>query len=372
MRADLVVVGGGPVGLATAIHARLRGLSAVVLEARQPPLDKACGEGLMPAGVAALAAMGVRLPDGAGQPFVGIRYLDGDVVAEGRFAAGEGRGVRRTVLSSALRARADALGATLLDGTSMLRFEASERATRVDTTAGPLEAGLLVGADGLRSRVRREAGLEARSPWAAPRHGLRRHFGLPPWTDRVEVHWADGVEAYVTPVACDEVGVALLWRGGSARYEDLLARFPALEARLKGATVRSTVRGAGRFHQRVRRRFAPGVALVGDAAGYLDAITGEGLTLGFLSADALAACVAAGRPLAEYERAFRDHSTTLFRMTRLLLLVAALPPLRRRVIRTLARRPDLFDRFLAITAGQAPLRALGVGGALGLARGLVG
>jgi hypothetical protein len=82
--------------------------------------------------------------------------------------------------------------------------------------------------------------------------------------------------------------------------------------------------------------------------------------------------VAAGRPLAEYEHVFRERSATLFRMTRLLLVVAALPPLRRRVIRALARRPDLFERFLAITAGQAPLRTLGVDGALGLARGLVG
>jgi flavin-dependent dehydrogenase len=200
---------------------------------------------------------------------------------------------------------------------------------------------------------------------------MRRHFGLAPWSGCVEVHWADGAEAYVTPVAPDEVGVALLWRGGSARYDALLARFPALAARLAGAPVRSTVRGAGRFEQRVRRRFAPGVALVGDAAGYLDAITGEGLTLGFLCAEALVDVVAEGRPLADYERAFRARSATLFRMTRLLLLVGALPGLRRRVVWTLARRPDLFDRLLAVTAGQAPLRALGVGGALGLARGLV-
>jgi flavin-dependent dehydrogenase len=313
----------------------------------------------MPEGVAALAAMGVRLPDGAGRPFVGVRYLDGDVVAEGRFAAGEGRGVRRTLLSSALRARAQELGATLLDGTTLLRFTAGTGGARAETTAGPLEAGLLVGADGLRSRVRRSAGLEARAPFAAPRSGLRRHFAVAPWTDFVEVHWVDGVEAYVTPVARDEVGVALLWRGGSARYEDLLARFPALAARLAGAPATSGVRGAGRFHQRVRRRCAPGVALVGDAAG-------------FLSAEALVDTLAAGRPLAAYERAFRERSATLFRMTRLLLVVAGLPPLRRRVIRALARRPDLFDRFLAITAGQAPLRALGVDGALGLARGLVG
>lgn len=372
MRADLVVVGGGPVGLATAIHARLRDLSVVVLEARRPPLDKACGEGLMPEGVDALAAMGVRLPPGASLPFAGIRYVDGDVVAEGRFARGEGLGVRRTVLSRALRARAEALGATLLDGTPMQRFSRASGGVRVETPAGDFETPLLVGADGLHSRVRREVGLERRAPFAPPRHGLRRHFGVVPWSGCVEVHWVDGVEAYVTPVARDEVGVALLWRGRSARYEELLARFPALTARLAGAGARSRVRGAGGFHQRVRRRYAERVALVGDAAGYLDAITGEGLTIGFRCAEALASVVAEGRPLADYERAFRERSASLFRMTRLLLLVAAVPPLRRRVVRTLAARPDLFDRFLAITAGQAPLRALGVGGALSLARGLVG
>jgi len=369
VRADLAVVGGGPVGLAVAIHARLRGLSAVVLEARRPPLDKACGEGLMPPGVAALAAMGVPLPES--RPFAGIRYVDGPVVAEGRFAEGEGRGIRRTALSAALRERARSLGAELLDGASMLRFAADARGARVESTAGVVEARLLVGADGLRSRVRRAAGLEAPPGRGAPRLGLRRHFSVMPWSGLVEVHWADGAEAYVTPVAADEVGVALLWRGGAARYDELLARFPALAERLGGAPARSGVRGAGPFLQRVRRRHAPGLALVGDAAGYVDPSTGEGLALGFRCAADLAEIVAAGRPLAGYEVAFRAHAAALFRATRLLLLAGAIPPLRRRFVRALARRPERFDRLLAITAGQAPLRALGVGGALDLARGLV-
>ena len=372
MRADVLVAGGGPVGVATAIHARLRGLSVVVLEARHAPLDKACGEGLMPEGVASLARMGVRLPDGVGHPFLGVRYVDGDVVAEGRFGAGEGRGVRRTALSAALRARASELGATLLERTALRGFARAGDAMRVRTSAGPLEARLLVGADGLRSFVRRAAGLEGRPSRVAPRQGLRRHYALAPWSDLVEVHWAQGVEAYVTPVARDEVGVALLWRGTAARYDELLARLPALAAKLAGVPVSSSVRGGGRFHQRVRARTAPGLALVGDAAGYVDPLTGEGLSLGFACAEALVETVVAGRPLASYERFWHARSAALFRMTRLLLLVAAWPALRHRVVRTLAARPELFDRFLAITAGQAPLRALGVDGALGLARGLVG
>jgi 2-polyprenyl-6-methoxyphenol hydroxylase-like FAD-dependent oxidoreductase len=369
---DLLVVGAGPVGLATAIRARLRGLEVAVIEARRaPPLDKACGEGLMPEGVAALARMGVRLPERAGAPFSGIRYVDGAVVAEGCFTSGHGLGVRRTALSAALLERAREVGAEIHFATPMRTWSRSAEGIRAETPKGAFRARLLVGADGARSRVRAEAGLEGRPPRGPGRYGLRRHFGVTPGSGRVEVHWAEGAEAYVTPVSPDEVGVALLWRGGRARYEDLLGRFPALAARLAGARPRSSVRGAGPFHQRVTRRFAPGVALVGDAAGYLDAISGEGLTLGFRCAEALVDVVAAGQPLAAYERAYRELSATIWRMTRLLLAVAALPALRRRVIRTLAARPELFDRFLAITAGQAPLRSLGVGGALRLARGLV-
>jgi flavin-dependent dehydrogenase len=370
--ADLVVVGAGPIGLATAIQARLRGLSAVVLEARRPPLDKACGEGLMPEGVALLGAMGVRIADEASAPFVGIRYVDGGIVAEGRFAAGHGCGLRRTALANALLARARELGADVRFGTRVRDWRRKPDGVRVVCSEGVVAGRLLVAADGLRSRIRREAGLERRAAHGGARHGLRRHFAVSPWSSFVEVHWTDGAEAYVTPVAPDEVGIAFLWRGGPLPYEYLLGRFPALAARVARAEERSTVRGAGRLHQRVVRRFADRVALVGDAAGYLDAISGEGLTLGFRCAEALAEIAAEGRPLADYERAYRERSATVWRMTRLLLLLAAAPPLRRRVIRTLADRPDLFDRFLAITAGQAPIRSLGVRGALGMARGLVG
>ena len=151
---------------------------------------------------------------------------------------------------------------------------------------------------------------------------------------------------------------------------DDATRVIAGDSRWQGRT--SEARCAPAASSSAARRFAPGVMLVGDAAGYLDAISGEGLTLGFRCAEALAEVLAAGQPLAAYERAYRERSATIWHMTRLLLLVAALPRLRRRVIRTLAARPDLFDRFLAITAGQARLaRFLGVGGALHLARGLV-
>src|SRR5689334_11014644 len=101
--ADVLVVGGGPGGLATALHARRHGLSVIVAEPRDGPIDKACGEGLMPGGLAELTALGV---DPAGMPFRGIAYLSERQRAEARFRTGPGRGVRRTTLHAALEARA--------------------------------------------------------------------------------------------------------------------------------------------------------------------------------------------------------------------------------------------------------------------------
>ena len=371
MSTDLVVAGAGPIGLAVAIGARLRGLDAIVVERRTPPLDKACGEGVMPLGVAELAELGVRVAPERCAPFAGIRFVDGETIACGRFAEGEGLGIRRTALSDALLARALELGVELRFGEAVTGWElrGSGRVT-VATSESELDAHLLIGADGLHSAIRRRAGL-AGGPPRRVRHGMRRHFRVSPGAPFVEVHWIDGAEAYVTPVGRDEIGVALLWSGEAAGYDRLLARFPRLVARLAGAAPTSRVDGAARFEQRVWRRWAPGVALVGDAAGYLDALTGEGITLGLRCARALVDVAARGAPLAEYERAYHSLSRTYYRLTALLLEVGARPWLRRRVVRALARSPDLFDRFLAANAGQSPLRALGPRGALELAVGLV-
>ena len=368
-RCDLAIVGGGPVGLGVAIRAAQRGLSAVVLDVRPLPRDKACGEGIMPLGVAELHALGIALAPGAGMPFRGIRYLDGETRAQGRFPDGEGLGLRRTLLVGLLAERARELGAELRDGCRVAGWERAGDGIRVATSEGALEARLLVGADGLRSRVRRQAGLVA-APGRG-RFGLRRHFRVSSPPDFVEVHWGEGVEAYVTPVARDEIGVALLHRGARGDFAQLADGIPSLRARLAGASPSSSVRGAGPFHQRARRRFADRIALVGDAAGYLDPLTGEGVSLGLRSAAALVDVVASGQPLVRYEQAWRRLSARYFQLTRLVLLLAAAPALRRRAVRSLARHPELFDRFLAMAEGGASLHSLGLGGALRLLRGLV-
>ncbi len=357
---EIISVGAGPAGLATAIAARLAGLGVTVVERSSPAIDKACGEGLMPDALAHLGDLGVRLDPRGMRPFHGIRYLDGEAVADGRFPGVHGAGVRRTRLHAALVARAEEVGVDLEWKTRVTALARSGGEIRgVETTAGPFEARFIVGADGLHSRLRRWAGLAGR-PERRKRFGVRRHYAAEPWADVVEVYWADHCEAYVTPVADDEVGVALLWSGRKAGFDDLLGLFPALEERLGNAPPTSRDRGAGPLRQRVRRVTRGRLALVGDAAGYVDAITGEGLALALHQAPVLVEAMRRG-DLGFYARRHRGLGRWANGLTELLLWVEARPWLRRRVIRALARDPTLFARILAVHSGAEPVRRLGLG-----------
>ncbi|MEU1532930.1 NAD(P)/FAD-dependent oxidoreductase [Streptomyces fagopyri] len=328
---DVLVGGGGPAGLAAAIHAALAGLEAVVVEPRTAPVDKACGEGVMPGGVAALRALGVEV---TGRELRGIRYLDGDARAEATFRGRGGLGIRRTTLHSALHRRALGLGVRILPGKV---GEVRQSADRV--TAAGVTARWLIAADGLHSPVRRALGLELPGR-PNGRYGLRRHFHVAPWTDFVEVHWSRYGEAYVTPVGDDLVGVAVLSRG-RRRYEDHLAGFPALTASLRGPGA-TEVRGAGPLSQAVRRRVAGRVLLVGDAAGYLDALTGEGIALGLAGAGAAVRCLAAGRPDA-YERAWVRLTRRHRLLTGALLAAGRRPGTARFIVPAASRMPRVFS-----------------------------
>lgn len=347
---DFVVVGGGPAGLAVAMEAVRAGASALVVERGRGAVDKACGEGLMPAGVAALQRLGVAPPAWGTHPFRGIRYIDGEVVAEAHFVDGTGLGVRRLALSEAMEARADALGVERWAGTEALGWRETASGVELDTSRGIVSGRWLVGADGLHSRVRREAGFGV-TTGPGRRLGIRRHFAVRPWADVVEVWWGDGVEAYVTPVGPEQVGVAFLWSGGKGDYETFLGRFPALAARL--GPVDSALRGAGPFDVRVATRHRGRVLLAGDAGGYVDAITGEGISLALHAAPALVAAALAGRPEAWTTAADALHARHV-RFTRLLLTTTRRPWLRRRIIRALRRFPAGFEAFLAYNSGAWP------------------
>ncbi|HXJ82218.1 MAG TPA: NAD(P)/FAD-dependent oxidoreductase [Candidatus Methylomirabilis sp.] len=353
-RIDYAIVGGGPAGLAVAIFAQLAGRRAVVLEKRRGPVDKACGEGVMPPGVAWLGRMGVEVGRQGAHPFRGIRYVDGDVVAEADFVEGPGLGVRRTVLSSAMQARAAELGADLRPECEVRAFSADADRVILETTRGRIESRWLVGADGLHGQVRQRAGFQA-VVGPQRRFGVRRHFRLPPWSDFVEVHWTDDAEAYVTPVGPDLVGVALLWsaRGGRpGDWDALLARFSGLRARLGAAATcpETTARGAGPFSVRVEPIARGRMALVGDAGGYLDAITGEGLSLAFATAAALVVATS-GDDASAYPRAWARLRRRHIAFTRVVLWVASHPACRHHVLRALSRSPEAFRALLALNTG---------------------
>ncbi|MBW8803002.1 MAG: NAD(P)/FAD-dependent oxidoreductase [Catenulisporales bacterium] len=330
---DVLVVGGGPIGLAVAVHAASAGLAVLVAEPRPGPVDKACGEGLMPPALAALRALGVEPP---GRELRGICYRDSGHCVEAEFRDGTGRGVRRTVLHEALADRAAAAGVEVV----------AERVTEFCQYPDHVEAlgfktRYLVAADGLHSMVRRACGLDP--PGARrPRFGLRQHFGTAPWSDFVEVHWGRESEAYVTPVDDGLVGVAILGPPGGGFAERLRA-FPELRDRLGAAQAAGPVRGAGPLRQAVRRRVAGRgrILLVGDASGYVDALTGEGISVGLAQARVLAACLAADRP-GSYERAWRQVSRRSNLLTAALLAARRNPVAGGRIVSAAEALPRVF------------------------------
>jgi flavin-dependent dehydrogenase len=326
---DVVVAGGGPVGLAAAIEARLAGLTVAVVEPRAGVIDKACGEGLMPGAVPLLARLGV---DPEGMPLRGVSYNTPSRRADHLFRTGAGRGVRRTTLHTALIDRAAELGVERVAGrVESLAQDAS------GVTVNGLRAGWLLGADGLHSTVRRLVGLERGSPKRRRRFGITRHFELEPWTDLIEIHWADRAELYVTPLAPRLVGLSML-SGPRIDFDQTISGIPALASRLAGLASSTGLKGAGPFRQRAARPSCGRVMLVGDASGYVDAITGEGLRLGFEQARLAVSRVIDGT---DYDRAWA-RTTRDFRVLTSRLVLAATSPLRPGIVPLAAALPGLY------------------------------
>jgi flavin-dependent dehydrogenase len=161
------------------------------------------------------------------------------------------------------------------------------------------------------------------------------------------VHWGRREQLYITPVGENEVNVALLTSHRGRRVCDALPDFPEIAWRVRNAAATSTARGAVTRTRTLRQVVRGNVAVLGDASGSVDAITGEGLLSAFRQAHALADALAEGKPEC-YAAAHRRIAKNPRRMARLLLLLDRHPQLQRRFIALLARQPETFAALLRV------------------------
>ncbi|MBJ7595602.1 MAG: FAD-dependent monooxygenase [Candidatus Dormibacteraeota bacterium] len=373
-QAGAVVIGAGPSGAATALVLSRAGHHVTVLDRAHFPRDKACGEGLMPSGVAVLRRLGLLdAVLATGTPRIrGVSYTHGDgtPTAYAPFpmpidgGEGWGLGVRRTVFDTILiEALRREPRLTLREGvraSGVLRG-ASGRITGVSTEEGPVWAKAVIAADGLHSPMRAAAG------WAVAtsgegRYGMAGHWKLDVRAlDRIAVSFGDREEWYQCPVGSDLLLVSTLAGrariGVTARNYQAAAR--AAVPALRGAELVGGTLAAGQFRQRARTVAADGMFLVGDAAGYGDPTTGEGIGIGLLLGQRLGGHVAAllsgevDRKSAEV-RYRRDHAEIWrnpSRVTALALMMARHPRLSRRAVARAVDRPHALGALLGINCG---------------------
>jgi len=346
IRCDALIVGGGPAGLAAAIALRQKGLDVLVADALRPPIDKACGEGLMPDAQKDLAALGIAIEGQEDASFEGIAFLSQRHQAMAHFECGSGIGVRRLQLHSLLVDRCQDLGVRLAWGRGV--DVCGKQPLRLD--GEPCAYRYAVGADGQSSRIRQAIGV-GQGKMFSRRFGARCHYRIKPWSRMVEVHWGELGQAYITPVGREAICVATVAGSPAMRMETVLAGLPWLQARLQGADVMSRVRGALTTTRKLRRVTVGNVALTGDASGSADAVTGEGIALSFRQALLLAEAIAVDN-LSLYEAGHPAILRMPHLMSRMMLRMDAWPWLRERALGVLSAQPQLFAQLLAVHLGQ--------------------
>jgi flavin-dependent dehydrogenase len=333
---DVAIAGGGPAGAALAIELGRRGLRVNLYEKSRCPRLKACGEGLLPHGVAALTEI-AGLPEA---PRVrGLRFVAGGASVEADFPEGFGLVVRR-----------DRFDAWLLEKAAAT----SNVDVRIGTPYRNCGERFVVGADGRRSIFHRR--LSARPP-ARRRVGLSVHVGgLVGVLDRVEVFFhADG-EIYIAPTGSDEALVAALFHRDRFRRDGiahLLSAIPELRDRAAHVEWTTPVLAAAPLGLRLERIVDERLLLIGDAAGAPDPITGDGIALALASVRPAADAIVSG-DLVSYQRTRLAMGRTADRLGNLLLAVSRAEG---RAARALLRRPSLVPTLLDVALGRRPLTA---------------
>lgn len=338
---DVAVLGGGPAGLAAAIALRQRGCRVAVYDGQRPPIDKACGEGLMPEAVRLLGALGVVLDEQDGGLLSGISFHDSSASAYAAFSGGGGLAVRRTHLQARMAGRAATMGIALHWGAVVRAMNGG-----FASASTPIEADFYVVADGLCSTLAAASGFRERAS-SRTRYASRQQFQCAPWSDQVEVHWRDHEQLYITPLGADEVGVTLLTAAPGRKLNDALPDFPVVRKRLANASPTSAMRGAVTRTRHLREVVRANIAVLGDASGSVDAVTGEGLLSALQQANALADAIVAGEPH-RYATAHRQIARRPGRMAQLLLLLDRYPRLQRGFVRAMATRPETFAGLLRV------------------------
>ena len=249
-----------------------------------------------------------------------------------------------------------------------------ERVTRIEGGAvwlgsRKVSCRWIIAADGQNSQVRQWAGLDRGQPQET-RYGFRQHFRVAPWTGFVEVYWGNNCQIVVTPVRRDEVCLVATSRSPKIRLREALTQLPEVAWRLKGRSTVTKDLGAISALRVLRMVYRGHVALVGDASGSVDSLTGEGLGLAFRQAEALAEAIACD-DLTRYQAAHRRINRLPEMMSRLLLALEDRPRLRRRAILALAKEPLLFERLLAAHTGAFSPLTIGFGNILRLGRRLI-
>jgi flavin-dependent dehydrogenase len=359
MDAGIIVAGGGPVGSALGLMLP----DALVLEAATFPRDKPCGEGLMPTGARLLREAGLDLA-AEGFPLLrGVRYsLPDRRSARADFACGFGYGVRRTRLDALLAERAG-----VRTGVRVTSVRCLPDRVEVDTSSGTVVGSALIAADGIRSSVARMLGWW-RPPRGPARYGLVGHLAVERPGSDVEVSLLGDVETYLAPVGAEEVLVAVLGGKGLLRAPGLTTEqsYRAVLARshpeLVSAPLLGSLTGAGPFNLHPRLVAHGRVFLAGDAAGFLDPLTGDAMSAGIAQASALAQFLSEGldRAAPRYRRWCAGQWRRRRFVTSLARTLSSSSRLGPRAIRGAAQRPEALQALLSVNDGSRTLRSVGV------------